>query len=226
MERKFNRVTREDGNQMRLNGPLDKIFFRFIVLVIILTADLLSASEIENKKLTFYISSSLAVSNPQESGDEIAAFCEAGGGYYTRKSDYGVSLRYPHSCKDMMEKMIRKSGIVLSWNVSTQDAGTEYNVLVNQLKSREKLLSEYMRLIESSGFSGTLSLERELTSLVTEMESLKGRIRKMEHDFAYIYLDLDFSSEDNPEPEKKESSFPWINRIDFYDFAGSGYYDE
>jgi len=211
---------------MRPNGTLDKIFFPLIILLIILPDGLLSASEIENKKLTFHISSSLAVSNPRESGDEIASLCESGGGYYTRKSDYGVSLRYPHSCKDMMEEMIRKSGIVLSWNVSTQDAGTEYYALVNQLKSREKLFSEYMRLIESSGFSGTLSLERELTSLVTEMESFKGRIRKMEHDFAYIYLDLDFSSEDNPEPVKKESSFPWINRIDFYDFALSGYYDE
>ncbi|MDX9801865.1 MAG: DUF4349 domain-containing protein [Spirochaetia bacterium] len=211
---------------MRFKMPPIGLLFRIFLISIFLTAPFLSASEIFKEKLTFYISSSIAVSNPQKSGDEITAFCESGGGYYTRKSDYMVSLRYPLPYKEKMEEIVRKRGTVLSWNVNTQDKSTEYAVLVNQLKSRKNLLSEYMRLIESSGFSGTLSLEKELINLVTEMEQLKGRIRKMENDFTYIQLDLDFVSEESSRPEKQISSFSWINRIDFYDFMGGAYNGE
>ncbi len=195
----------------------------FVSFLLLAAAAVLPAAENGPEKLSVTITAELVVSDPEKAGQEIIDFCESGGGYYIRRSDYGVSLRYPAAAKDKIEEKVKKSGILLSYNVASADIEGEYLVLEKQLGSRENLMGEYRKLIDSSDLSSTISLERELMSLLNEMERIRGRLKMMENEYRYLKLDISFSSEDNARPEKGDSSFGWINRIDFYRFTGGGY---
>jgi len=178
-------------------------------------------------KLAVSIFAEIAVSNPEKSGENLIDFCEASGGYYIKKTDSSVYLRCPAEQKDNIQQLLKKSGKIIRYNINTADTGTDYLVLARQLKSREKLLNEYKQLLDSSGFASTLSLERELMKLVSEIEDLKGQLLKMENEYRFIKLEVNYFSMDYGRPERGESVFDWINRIDFYSFYDAGgYYDE
>ena len=188
-----------------------------------------SANEDEGSlKLAVTVTAEITVSNPEKSGRELIDFCEASGGYYTRKTDLSVYLRCPAGLQDTIQQLLKKSGTIIRYSINTADTGTDYLVLDRQLKSREKLLNEYKQLLDSSGFAGTLSLERELMKLVSEIEEIKGRLLKMENEYRFMKLEVNYFSMDYGRPERGESVFDWINRIDFYSFydAGGRYHAE
>ena len=183
-----------------------------------------SAAQADSKKLSVNIVAELSVADPSKTVEAFAVYCESVGGYYIKKSDYGISLRLPAKMSDKVEDILKENGTLIKYNINTNDVGNEYLVLQKQLESRRKLLSDYNKLVASSNFSSTLTLEKEIMTVVSEMESLKGRINKMDNEYKFIKLEIKFFSEEIRRPVVGKSSFDWINRINFYSFAG-GYYD-
>jgi len=180
-------------------------------------------AQTESKKLSINIVAELSVADPSKAVQALADYCESAGGYYIKKSDHGISLRLPAGMSGNVEDILKANGILIRYNINTTDIGNEHLVLVKQLDSRKKLLSDYDKLIASSRFSSTLTLERELMTVVTEMENLKGRINKMDNEYKFLKLDIKFFSEEVRRNTPVRSSFDWINRINFYKFVGGNY---
>ena len=193
----------------------------FVFLCLLLPLFSVSA-ENSSEMLSVTITAEVAVSDPSYSGAGLARFSESSGGYYTRRSDYQTVVRIPVSAESEITGFLEKKGTVIAFKVNTRDIATDYLSAVKQLESRENLLAEYRRLFASADLSSTLTLERELTLLLNEIESLKGRIRKMENDSAFLTLDVSFYTEDYIRPPVTPSSFEWINSVDFHDFIRRG----
>ncbi len=205
---------------MKIN--IKNIFFITIFLFLIIFP---SIAQTTSEKLSVNIFAELSVTDTVKSGQILSDYCESVGGYYTKKSDYGVSLRLPVKMKSKVEDILKKNGTLIKYNINSADIGNEYLVIQKQLESRKNLLEDYNKLIASSNFTSTLTLEKELMTLVGEMENLKGRINKMDNEYKFLKIDIKFFSEETRHPLSKHSSFDWINRINFYSFIG-GYYAE
>gem|GEM_PF-2567631 len=195
------------------------LVFMFLIGVNIIAANAQTAS----KKLSVSIFAELSVTDPSRTAQALADFSESVGGYYIRKSNRGVSLRLPAEMRNRVEDILRKNGILLRYNVNSSDITKELLVLRRQLESRKRLLAEYNRLIATAGFSSTLALERELMTVVSEMENLRGRINRMENDYQFLRLDINFFSDEPARPVMRRSYFNWINRMGFYNFVGGRY---
>jgi hypothetical protein len=193
--------------------------------MIIFICDNVYAAENNAEKISIQITAKLAVADVIKAGDFFCEYCEKAGGYYITKSDNGVSIRLPVAYNEKIESLLAENSILLEYSVNSVDIGSDYLTAVKQLNAREKLLLQYNNLAASADFSSTLSLERELMSVLREIESLKGRINKMENDYKFIKLDILFFSDNNKPPVKRISSFEWINSIDFYKFAAGWDYE-
>jgi len=195
----------------------------FIFLIIFPIVAQTAVAQTDSKKLSINIVAELSVVDPSKTVHVLADYCESVGGYYIKKSDHGISLRLPAGMSNKVEDILKANGTLIRYNINTTDIGNEHLVLTKQLDSRRKLLSDYDKLIASSQFSSTLTLERELMTVVSEMENLKGRINKMENEYKFLKLDIKFFSEDVSRDVSARSSFDWINRINFYKFIGGNY---
>lgn len=164
----------------------------------------------------------LSVTDTEKTVLDIIAFGENNRGYYTRKTDKSIELRIPFLEKDKLQKLLEEKGYIITYNVTTKDLTEEYEVIKRKIASREKLLSQYKALTSSANFSSALSLEREMSFLLTETENFKGQRRRMENDGENLKLNLYFYSQSSGRPQKGDSVFPWINSIDFYTFM-TGY---
>ena len=178
----------------------------------------------DNRKLSINIFAELSVTDPGRSVQIFADYCDSVGGYYIRKTNNSISLRLPAEKLNNIEDLLKNNGTLVRYNINANDIGSEYLVLQRQLDSRKRLFDEYNRLMASAAFSSTLTLERELMTVINEMENLQGRINRMDNEYKFLGLDISFFSEEIKRPlAARSSSFGWINRINFHTFAGRHY---
>ncbi|MCL2793298.1 MAG: DUF4349 domain-containing protein [Spirochaetaceae bacterium] len=177
-------------------------------------------------KLSINIFAELSVADSGRAVQIFADYSDSVGGFYIRKTNNSISLRLPASegAVGKIENILKENGTLIRYNINTNDIGNEYLVLQRQLDSRRRLLSEYNRLMTSAAFSSTLTLERELMTVIAEMENLQGRINRMDNEYRFLRLDINFFSEEARRPPvARRSSFDWINRINFFNFVGGHY---
>ena len=139
------------------------------------------AEQAASKKLSVNIVAELSVTDPSKTSDAFSDYSEAAGGYYLKKTDYGISLRLPIGMLNKVEELLKEKGTLTRYNINTSDIENEYLVAIKQLDARRKLLNDYNNLIATAKFSSTLALEKELMTVVSEMENLRGKINKMEN---------------------------------------------
>ena len=200
------------------------IKYIFFIVIFIFLFNFPGAAQTASKKLSINIFAELSVADPAKTVQAFADYCESVGGYYIRKSDSGISLRLPAGMQSKVEDLLKENGTLIRYNINTEDIENEYLVIQKQLDSRRRLLADYNRLIASANFSSTLTLEKELMTVVSEMENLRGKINKMDNEYQFLRLDIRFFSEETRRPPSaSSSSFDWINRINFYNFIGGFY---
>ena len=162
-----------------------------------------------------HMSADLAVNNRETAARQFIDWAEDTGGYYLRYSDSGVILKIPDYNEEKINSLLKSSGEILNYSYESVNPEEEINIIKGRLTAREKLINDYYSLLNTSDFKSTLALEKEISAVLREIEQLKGRIKKLEHDKRFAYVQINFISEDFY-PENDISSFDWINNIDFY----------
>jgi len=201
-----------------------KYILFIIIFIFLISFQSAAQTSEEDRKLSISIFAELSVTDPGRAVQIFADYCDYVGGYYIRKTNNSISLRLPAEVLNNIEDILKQSGTLIRYNINANDIGNEYLVLQRQLDSRKRLLDEYNRLMASAGFSSTLTLERELMTVINEMENLQGRINRMDNEYKFLRLDISFFSEEIKQPlVARRSSFGWINRINFHTFVGRHY---
>ena len=161
----------------------------------------------------------LIVADPDKAARDLAAWCEAAGGYVVLKSTEQVVLRFPYSQNGKLPPFLESiSEEVIGFSPAAVDLREEMLGLTSAIQSREEILTRNLEFIDRTSVEGTLSIEREVMQLLTEIESLKGKLSRINTDRRYARAVLNLAYLEQKLPQTIPSSFPWLNGVDFYRF--------
>ena len=161
----------------------------------------------------------LIASDPEASSLAIATWADDSGGYFTYRSEQQVVVRIPPDRIPELRALVETSGdTVVSYNPSAVDHGEALRSIAAAINSRTEALNRILKYLESADISATLEFERELRSLLQEIEYHAGRGRQLSNEVQYASVTVNLSSRVRTIPESRPSSFPWVNSIDLYQF--------
>ena len=194
-----------------------KTVLRMMAVLIIFSFPVsLPASE---NYLSHSIHAVILVSDAEATADSLTTWIETAGGYYTFKSRDRVALRIPYqeigSLRLYLENIAEE---VVTVELQAHDLRENILQTRSGLRAREEILKQNLQYIDKTDVKGTLAIEKEILRLVNEIESLKGRLRKLETDRRFARGEIFLSFQEQTLPEDIPSSFDWINSVDFYLF--------
>ena len=164
----------------------------------------------------------LLVTDREAAAGALITWAEEQGGYFVERSLERVVLRVPADAFDELREVSRMTAEeIITYNPSAQDLRQELSAVEAAIASREENLERVLAFLdESDDIEGTLALEREISSLMQELESLRGRERAIRTRIAYARAEIALSAQAADIPDRVPSSFDWLNSLDLYDFIG------
>ena len=151
----------------------------------------------QNRIIVRTVGMGLIVDNVANSVDRVGDVAQELGGW-TVSSDRSaihrgsVSVRVPAQQLDEAVRRIRALGIRVDWESSTsQDVTDEYvdsNSRLRSLRATEQALLNLLN--QASDVEDALEVQRELTDLQAEIESLEGRIKFLEQTAAFSLINV------------------------------------
>ncbi len=195
-----------------------------VCLVALLAAHAHAAAE---NFLRFTVNATLIVYDPESAENKIIEWLVANRGFFIVKSEETLSVRFPTDKLADFTRLLEGLGEeIREFTQESADTREELLALSSGIKSREEMLARNSSLFDRANVKDTLEIEKELVLLVKEIEELKGRLKKLENDRRNVSAVINFSFKKSPVPEKKPSSFAWINSLDFYKLMQEGFPNE
>ena len=161
---------------------------------------------------------SINVGDPGGTALAIIEKAEELNGYFILHADDRVNIYIPVKHVTNFLAFVEKKGIVTYKKYDAEDFSTQMSLNKTTLKAREKMLEQYMKVLEGAGNKKIVTVETEVLKLTEKIEEMKGHIRYLEHCTAYAYVAVYFSFHDRTMPTvKKDSSFAWLNTMNLQD---------
>lgn len=193
-----------------------------MILIMLMISTHLFADE---NYLFISVDSTIMASDPNNMARTLSDWTENQGGYFTHLSTDMVILRFPWKKAGEFRSFLGESSDdIFSYSSSSTDLRESILSYKSGIEARTEILQKNMELVEGADFSGTLYLEQEILRLMSEIEQLKGGLRKAENDrqMAQAYIQINFQS--HSLPQNIPSSFAWINTLNFSHFLEGGFY--
>ena len=154
----------------------------------------------QNRIIVRTVGMGLVVASVAESVDRIGDLAQELGGW-TVSSDRSaihhgfVSVRVPAQNLDGAVRRIRDLGIRTEYESSTsQDVTDEYVDITSRLRSLRATEEALLALLaQATDVEDALEVQRELTDLQAEIESLQGRIKFLEQTAAFSLISVDLT---------------------------------
>ncbi len=171
------------------------------------------------KTLAISVTFQLIASDSEMTSRSIADWADATGGYFTFRSEQQVLIRIPPGRVPELRKHIEDLGdTVVSYNPSALDYREEMARNNAAINSRTEALDRILIYLDEADIAATLSFERELRSLLQEIEYYTGQSRRIRNEVAFASATINLSSRQRTIPEQRPSTFEWINTVDLYRF--------
>lgn len=158
------------------------------------------------------------VGDPGTTALAIIEKAEGLNGYFTLHANDRVSINIPVKHVTNFLAFVEQKGIVTFKKYDAEDFSTQLILKKTTLNAREKMLGQYMSVLESAGNKKIVTVETEVVKLAEKIEDIKGQIRYLEHCTAYAKVDVFFTFHDRTMPTvRKDSSFAWLNTMNLQD---------
>jgi hypothetical protein len=178
----------------------------------------------EENYLHHGIQATILVADVDRAIDSLAQWADEAGGYLLYKSSEVVIFRFPYTKVGSLRGFLEDiSETVVELSLQAQDLRESILGIQSGIQSREEILQQNLQYIDRTDVEGTLAIEKEVMQLLTEIEQLKGKLRKLTVDRAYALAQVNLRILGQSLPTDIPSSFGWINTIDFYKFVGEGF---
>jgi hypothetical protein len=178
----------------------------------------------EENYLHHGIQATILVADVDRAIDSLARWADEAGGYLLYKSSEVVIFRFPYTKVGSLRGFLEDiSETVVELSLQAQDLRESILGIQSGIQSREEILQQNLQYIDRTDVEGTLAIEKEVMQLLTEIEQLKGKLRKLTVDRAYALAQVNLRILGQSLPTDIPSSFGWINTIDFYKFVGEGF---
>jgi len=194
-----------------------------LFLTAIVLTGLTQAAEGENY-LYQNIEATVLVVDPDKAAESLELWVEQTGGYTLLKSSDRVILRLPFERIPQLRATLRElSEDILEISPQSQDLREQILEAQAKINSREEVLRQSLALLDQADVQGTLAIEKEILTLIDEIEQLKGTLQKLNIDRTFSRAEISLRYLEQTLPEKIPSSFDWINSVDFYSFIDQGF---
>lgn len=196
---------------------------RMLFLTAIVLTGLTQAAEAENY-LYQNIEATVLVVDPDKAAESLELWVEQTGGYTLLKSSDQVILRLPFERIPQLRATLRElSEDILEISPQSQDLREQILEAQAKINSREEVLRQSLALLDQADVQGTLAIEKEILTLIDEIEQLKGTLQKLNIDRTFSRAEISLRYLEQTLPENIPSSFDWINSVDFYSFIDQGF---
>lgn len=163
----------------------------------------------------------LKVNDTRAAGDAMVSKVNALGGYFSSRTDDTLVLKVPRASIEALTAFAATQGIVVARKTNARDLGRILAEQKTRLQSREDVLERYFSVLKTAKAEAVVTVEHEMTSLVQEIESLKGQIKRLEQQLAFSELRIDFRFRDRRPPTKDgHSNFQWLHTVNLADLLG------
>ena len=136
------------------------------------------------------------------------------GGWFAELTMDRVSLRVPAGEARALVDVLRSLGEVFERTFDSVDLQPQMADLEGRLKSRREVLARYMEVLAGASPKAIVSVEREITRVIAEIEGFEGQLRVLRDRAAYARIDVSFRYRERRAPSRVgNSSFAWINRM-------------
>ena len=126
----------------------------------------------------------LNIKSPDPDSVQLAviALAYSCGGYVLNSGENVTTIRIPSTGYSDALLLIERMGEVLERRITGQDVTEEYVDLVTRLDNLEKTRQRFLTLLhQSTALNDILQMEKELASLTSRIEMLKGKIERLAH---------------------------------------------
>jgi hypothetical protein len=180
----------------------------------------LAAAGAEESYLHRTLSSSVVVADRDAASDRIEAWVERQGGYVLLVSGDLLTARLPNGALPAFRELLQSlAADVVDTAMGATDLRDAYVAAEAALRSREEILARSLSYLARADVAGTLAIEKEVTSLMQEIEGYKGKLRKIEVDRRMAGVDVHMAFVQKSLPQSLPSSFGWIDGVDFFAFV-------
>jgi len=191
---------------------------RAIILVVALVC-IFGGITVAQDTLAISVTLQLIASDAEMTSRSVAEWADAAGGYFTFRSEQQLLIRIPPDRVPELRMLIEEIGdTVVSYNPSATDYREEMARNEAAITSRTEALDRILIYLDEADIAATLSFERELRSLLQEIEYYTGQNRRIQNEVAFASATINLSSRQRTIPEQRPSTFAWVNTVDLYRF--------
>lgn len=160
------------------------------------------------------------VSQRDEASAAVIARARATGGWFSEYAADHVSLRVPAAEVEAIMDFAATQGVLADRQISRSDESADLSQARARLRTRKEMLEQYMTVLAGASAKAVVTVEREVTRLVAEIEQLEGRIRFLEDHVRYGTVTVWFQFRDRSAPVSDgSSSFAWLNSLNLQDLV-------
>ena len=143
-------------------------------------------------------------------------------GYVKFFSNAKIVIRLPGDMIPTIRSSIAEAGFIADERLSRKDVSEIMLELKTRLTVKRKLLQKLYDIFNSAKLAQTLDVEREVGKVVTEIESIKGKIAFYQDRVSLPEITIDVSqSSRGPIGKKAQSQWEWIRKLGIQDLLVS-----
>lgn len=165
--------------------------------------------------LIYTATMNLAVFQVAEASKQVEQMARESGGFLARRDDTSLVIRVPAEKFEDMLKRIEKLGDVLHRNVVAEDVTEQYMDAEVRLKNARAVRDRLQQLLEKANkVEDSLAIEKELTRVGTEIETLEGKLKYLRDRARYSTITVSFQPKqtDNVRPSVR-LPVDWLNQL-------------
>lgn len=197
------------------------IILASVILLMVMGAATVAQESSPRETLAMSVTVQVVASDPEMTSRAIASWADEVGGYYTYRSNEQVLIRIRPERFTEVRGLIESLGdTVVAYNPGAVDHREAISRNEAAIRSRTEALDRILEYIRESNVTATLSFERELRSLLEEIEYFTGLNNRMQNEIDFATATINLSSRQRTIPEQRPSTFAWINTVDLYRFLG------
>lgn len=168
--------------------------------------------------LIYTATMNLAVFQVAEASKEVETMARDAGGFLARRDDTSIVIRVPAARFEDILKRIEKLGDVLHRNVAAEDVTEQFMDMEVRLKNARAVRDRLQQLLEkATKVEESLSIEKELTRVGTEIETLEGKLKYLRDRVMFSTITVSF------QPKQSDSVKPSVRiPVDWLDQLGLG----
>jgi hypothetical protein len=174
------------------------------------------SSEVQRGPMLIYTATmNLAVFQVAEASKQVEVMAKEAGGFLARRDDMTVVIRIPAAKFDDLLKRIEKLGDVLHRNVAAEDVTEQFMDIEVRLKNARAVRDRLQALLDkATKVEESLEIEKELTRVGTEIETLEGKLKYLRDRVTFSTITVSFR------PKQSDSVKPsvripvgWLNQL-------------